>query len=669
MINECHFVLVKCPEYNGSVNYDNLFRSFFDHQRYVELNDLIAIRSTSYPPIFNEFNMQSTVQQAFVFFKCTNLDKLDWGIIDRGETRVYLTGSKNSFIPRRLLHEQSAASGSFADFVKHDQSVRPGQLLASYFDRLKRIVQPYLRVRSLVRFVLLTGATGSGKAYLLDELAGQLRMNLLELDADDFVSDTLTINESKVKANFQLIAVYAPCIVVLKNVDILIKSLEGNELRFIELINSHLDAAASASSDFPTLLIATSSTLNCDQINENSEFSKLFAQQLHIDDLRYEERLELLNAISAKLFDSQRLERLDLELLAKETNGLNFSNLINLFKKALQRAAQEDDRPQLTSKHLLSVLDLYRSNLKTKNHLPDIPNVNWSDVGGLIGAKKEIFFTIQLTLKYGKFLSSKLKRSGLLFYGPPGTGKTLLAKAIATEFKLNFLSVKGPEIMNMYIGQSEENIRNIFAKAKTVAPSIIFFDELDSIARKRGKNNSSSGVMDRLVSTLLTELDTCNEGDEDGLKPVFVIGATNRPDLLDPALLRHGRFDKLVFIGLDNGKEQRLSILRAITRKFSFEEGCTLEAIESSCPSNLTGADFYGLCSSAYLNALKRKISQLELGDELVDAGQQTDQQADQQTVTVCLDDFQEAIKCLRISIKEDELEKYQELSRKFASK
>ena len=654
LINECHFVLVKCPEYNGSVNYDNLFRSFFDCKRYVELNDLIAIRSTSYPQIFNEFNMQSTVKQAFIFFKCTNLDRLDWGIIDRSETRIYLTGSKNSHIPRELFH---STFDSFADFVKHHAS---SCMLNSYFDRLKRIVQPYVRIRSLVQFVLLTGAAGSGKAYLLDRLACCLRMHLVELDADDFVSDSLMINESKVKANFQLITIYAPCIVVLKNVDILIKSLEGNELRFIELISAHLDAEKSVNSDFPTLLIATSSTLNCDQINESSEFGRLFAQQLHIDDLRYEERLEVLTAIAAKVFDQQSLNRqqlqpIDLELLAKETNGLNFSNLINLFKKALQRALQSSGDQRLTSEHLLAVLDLYRANLKTKNDLPDIPNVNWSDVGGLMGAKKEIFFTIQLTLKYGKFLSSKLKRSGLLFYGPPGTGKTLLAKAIATEFKLNFLSVKGPEMMNMYIGQSEENIRNIFAKAKSVAPSIIFFDELDSIARKRGKNNSSSGVMDRLVSTLLTELDTINEGEEE---PVFVIGATNRPDLLDPALLRHGRFDKLVFIGLDNGKEQRLSILRAITRKFDFDEACTLEAIESNCPANLTGADFYGLCSSAYLNALKRKIDRLELGD-----GVETD------GVAVCMEDFQEAIKCLRVSIKEDELAKYQELSRQFSSK
>ena len=397
----------------------------------------------------------------------------------------------------------------------------------------------------------------------------------------------------------------------------------------------------------------------------NSEFSKLFTQQLHIDDLRYEERFEALSLISTKLFNQinqEEANEIDLELIGKESNGLNLNNLISLFKKSIQ-SLDQSARNRLTTEHLLSNLDVYKKNLKSKNHLPDIPNVNWCDVGGLIDAKKEIFFTIQLTLKYGKYLSSKLKRSGLLFYGPPGTGKTLLAKAIATEFKLNFLSVKGPEMMNMYIGQSEENVRSIFAKARSVAPSIIFFDELDSIARKRGKSNSSSGVMDRLVSTLLTELDSLNNENEDEFKPVFIIGATNRPDLLDSALLRYGRFDKLVFIGLDNSKEQRLAILKAITKKFNFDVNCNLESIESNCPRNLTGADFYGLCSNAYLNALKRKIAQLESLNEF------SSETSNETGVKVCLNDFKEAIRNVRLSIDEEELQKYEQLSKKFSTK
>ena len=141
-------------------------------------------------------------------------------------------------------------------------------MLNDYFNKLKQIVQPYIKIRSLVKFILLTGAIGSGKDYLINQLACQLNMNLLEFNSEDFVSESLTINEIKIKTNFQLITVYSPCIIVIKNIDILIKCLEGNELRFIELINFYLDAEKHSNTIHPILLIATSSTLNCDQINE-----------------------------------------------------------------------------------------------------------------------------------------------------------------------------------------------------------------------------------------------------------------------------------------------------------------------------------------------------------------------------------------------------------------
>jgi len=147
--------------------------------------------------------------------------------------------------------------------------------------------------------------------------------------------------------------------------------------------------------------------------------------------------------------------------------------------------------------------------------------------------------TIDLPLKHPELFSSGLrKRSGILLYGPPGTGKTLVAKAIATTFSLNFLSVKGPELLNMYIGESEANVRRIFAKAREAQPCVIFFDELDSVAPKRGVSGDSGGVMDRIVSQLLAEIDGMNSQESGN---VFVVGATNRPDLLDSALLRPGR--------------------------------------------------------------------------------------------------------------------------------
>jgi peroxin-6 len=157
---------------------------------------------------------------------------------------------------------------------------------------------------------------------------------------------------------------------------------------------------------------------------------------------------------------------------------------------------------------------------------------------------------------------------GILFYGPPGTGKTLLAKAVATECSLNFLSVKGPELLNMYIGESEANVRRVFQRARDARPCVIFFDELDSVAPKRGEKGDSGGVIDRIVSQLLAELDGVN-GDGDGSGDVFVIGATNRPDLLDPALLRPGRFDKLLYLGISEDDESQAKIIQALTRKLA----------------------------------------------------------------------------------------------------
>lgn len=219
---------------------------------------------------------------------------------------------------------------------------------------------------------------------------------------------------------------------------------------------------------------------------------------------------------------------------------------------------------------------------------PRIPHVSWSDVGGLDAVRAAVAETIQLPLERPELFARGMKRrSGILFYGPPGTGKTLVAKAIATEYGLNFFSVKGPELLNMYIGESEANVRRVFARARDARPCVVFFDELDSVAPKRGNQGDSGGVMDRIVSQLLAELDGMSSGGGSGGGPgkrrgkdgdedesaaaaggVFVIGATNRPDLLDPALLRPGRFDKMLYLGVSDTHEKQLRILEALTRKY-----------------------------------------------------------------------------------------------------
>lgn len=283
---------------------------------------------------------------------------------------------------------------------------------------------------------------------------------------------------------------------------------------------------------------------------------------------------------------------IDLNSIALKTAALVAGDLVDVVERA--SIAQQSRLEKLSAKNttegsIVSVRDVQvaggpmarcltkadfevaveaaRKNFSDSIGAPKIPNVTWDDVGGLNNIKDAVTETIQLPLERPElFAKGMKKRSGILFYGPPGTGKTLLAKAIATEYSLNFFSVKGPELLNMYIGESEANVRRVFQRARDARPCVVFFDELDSVAPKRGNQGDSGGVMDRIVSQLLAELDGMSGGD-DGGGGVFVIGATNRPDLLDPALLRPGRFDKMLYLGVSDTNDKQQTILEALTRK------------------------------------------------------------------------------------------------------
>lgn len=235
----------------------------------------------------------------------------------------------------------------------------------------------------------------------------------------------------------------------------------------------------------------------------------------------------------------------------------------------------------------------------------EIPNVSWADIGGLERVKAELKETIQYPLEYPeqfeKFGMSPSK--GILFYGPPGCGKTLLAKAVANECQANFISIKGPELLTMWFGESESNVREVFDKARQSAPCVLFFDELDSIAKARGGGGGDAGgAGDRVINQILTEMDGVGSK-----KQVYIVGATNRPDILDPAITRPGRLDQMIYIPLPD-EASRLSIINASLRKAPVDPAVNREWLASRM-QGFSGADLTEVCNRAAKSAVKEAIA------------------------------------------------------------
>lgn len=268
-----------------------------------------------------------------------------------------------------------------------------------------------------------------------------------------------------------------------------------------------------------------------------------------------------------------------------------------------------DPRPALLPCDLTVALEGFTA-ASLRNARLSSSSTTWADVGGLEAIKNEVRDVLETPVKFAPLYSRLPTRlpTGLLFYGPPGCGKTLLAGAVATECGLNFISVKGSEVLDKYIGASEQAVRVLFARATAAAPCVLFFDEFEALAPRRGSDNT--GVTDRVVNQLLTFLDGV-----EGRSGVYVMGATSRPDMVDPALLRPGRLDRQLYLGFPNGEERR-EILRAVSRKMELTSEAVMaldEVAKEEGAELLTGADLQALVSTAQLQAVHEKLAGMDL--------------------------------------------------------
>jgi transitional endoplasmic reticulum ATPase len=316
-------------------------------------------------------------------------------------------------------------------------------------------------------------------------------------------------------------------------------------------------------------------------------------------------------------------EDVDLDHLADITHGFVGADLEALVREAamsaLRRVLPEIDLEQkeipkevldklfVTKEDFMNVLKTMEPSAM-REVLVEVPNVTWEDIGGLEDVKEKLKEVVEWPLKYPEsFKRIGIKPpNGILLYGPPGCGKTLLAKAVANESEANFISVKSSNILSKWFGETEKRLSDIFKKARQVSPSIIFFDEIDAIASRRGAAMGEPRVVERIVNTILSEMDGLEE-----IHDVVIIGATNRPDIVDPALLRPGRFEELVLIPLPDEKA-RVAIYKVHTKNMALADDVDIEELAKRS-KNFTGADIAHVCRKAGLNAIREDLQAKEV--------------------------------------------------------
>lgn len=643
---EVHLAGVTCQQVLANSVTDIILKSYFRNPKLVYKNDLIPISLKQHAAEFHYTNLTCNEVDE-MYFKCQQIsiegvsDCIDGYFCVVGGTTLTLAAEIQSSLPKAVNIMRQNLCDS-----KHDQLVINScpYGLETYLNKLEIASKPFLNnvKLKLNPMFLITGPKGSGKAQILSSLSQKLGMKMCRVSNVDLSAQAYAQTEIKIKNAMFRAKVCAPCMLVINNFEEFCKNNEGqHDPRIINHFKTELDLLFS-STEQPIILICVSNSKELP-----SDLGRMFLETIKINAPSQEERELLLSWILA----NESLTSDYVKDIAAKTHGFLFEDL-----KALVHFA--NGRQVVTANDFESALDIMQNSYTESLGAPKVPKVQWSDVGGLEDVKQEIIKTINLPLKHPELLKTGLKRSGILLYGPPGTGKTLMAKAVATECGLCFLSVKGPELLNMYVGQSEQNVREVFEKARSAAPCIIFFDELDSLAPNRGISGDSGGVMDRVVSQLLSEMDGLNQN-----ATIFVIGATNRPDLIDPALLRPGRFDKLLYVGPCTDASAKLGVLRALTRKFKFSDKLSLEKVVKTCPANITGADFYGICSSAWMSAASRLIRKIEKG-KLTGSENLT-----QNDVIVTFKDFDDAIKSTKPSVNASDMAYFEKLRHELSTK
>ncbi|MBS7657180.1 MAG: CDC48 family AAA ATPase [Candidatus Bathyarchaeia archaeon] len=467
--------------------------------------------------------------------------------------------------------------------------------------------------------VLLHGPPGCGKTLLARAVANESDANFFSINGPEIMSKFYGESEARLREIFQQAEKNAPAIIFIDELDSVAPKREevtGEvERRVVAQLLALLDGLTSRGN-----VIVIGATNRPNALDPALRRPGRFDREIEIGIPDKKGRYEVLQVHTRGM---NLADDVDLKKLAEITHGYTGADLAALSReagmKALRRYLPEIDLeqeripPDVLEKMKVTMDDFvnaFREITPTamREVAIEVPTVHWDEVGDLEEVKQELRESVEWPLKNADvFERMGIKPpKGILLFGPPGCGKTLLARAVATESEANFISIKGPEVFSKWVGESEKAIREVFRKARMSAPSIIFFDEIDALVPRRGSGYGDSGVTDRVISQLLTEIDGIS-----ALQDVVVIAATNRPDIVDPAVLRPGRFDRLIYVP-EPSEEGRLQILKIHTKGMPLAKDIDLKEL-ARLTKGYSGADIESACREAALYALRRDINSKEV--------------------------------------------------------
>ncbi|XP_047469856.1 nuclear valosin-containing protein-like [Penaeus chinensis] len=541
-------------------------------------------------------------------------------------------------------------------------------------------------LQPLQKSVLVTGPTGSGKTTFVQALAGTAEVSLLRITATELIGGVSGESEEKITEVFEQAASLAPCVLLIEKIEVVapkLMSAKSMEKRIGAQFSSCLNNLKVKHKDTKLLVLAeTSYPENLDLDLRSSFDSEIFMNipteparvrilQVMCDRISFEGNFEEI-ALRTPGYVAGDLKKLveksqglawkrRKDCLYGKTEGATLMEEVNSFLKQFGEMCESEAPDSMVTVNMEDFLEalLHIIPALKREGFPTVPDVTWRDIGGLEDIKKELREKILEPIKYAKLHEEfgASRPNGILMWGPPGCGKTLLAKAVANEAGINLLPVMGPELLNMYQGESERAVREVFTRARNVAPCVIFFDEFDSLCPVRSKG-AESGSKTTIVNTLLTEMNGFSKRED-----VYVIAATNRPDILDPAVTRPGRFDTLLYVDVPD-HEGRVSIFQARTKNGTCPR-CAPDVdfaeISLLC-NNFSGAD----CDQLVYLASKEAIREVIHGSQDISSADSGDKEP--KTRLVAKRHFSAALKKIKPSIKPEEQKRYKKLNLKMGT-